>query len=200
VSLLLLTAGAQLAGPPDLFANALGYFDALTGSATAQNDPADTEGNIVGYFAPLYGTSDAELFPFEIDREFIPGGEGRQAFQPRFRRPVEPITARASAELVQLQGHARAHTTPEVAHAGVVFAKPTPKLRPPEEEREFRILARSRGKLAPLSAQATGHSRVLAAAAVPFEPLQGWSRVEVSWPDDTAELVAIMLMLDQEAA
>lgn len=199
MSLLLLTAGAQLAGPPDLFANAVGYFDALTGSATAQNDPADTEGNVIGYFAPLYGTADAELFPIYAP-DWSPEGQGREAFQPRFRRSSAPITARATATLVQLQGRARAVITPAVAHAGVVFAKPTPRIRPPEEEREFRILARSKGRLSPLQGAASGHSRVLAAAGVPFEPLQGRATVEQSWPDDTAELVAIMLMLDQEAA
>lgn len=196
MSLLLLTAGAAPAGPADLFANATGYFATLTGSATGTSA---INGNALAYFAPLYGTSDAELFPFEIDKEFIPGGEGRESFQSRILFRQRRITATAVAHLAPLTGRGRAHVTPAFA-AGGPLPKRTERIRPPEEEREFRILARARGKLAPLSGQAVGQSRVLAAADAPFEPLRAWAKVEQSWPDDTAELVAIMLMVDQEAA
>lgn len=195
MSLLLLYAGASSA-PPDLFANATGYFATLTGSATATST---INANARGYLAPLYGTSDAELFPDVIDKEFIPGGEGRESFQPRILFRQRRITATAVGLLAPLTARARAHITPAFA-AGGALPKPTERIRPPEEEREFRILARSRGKFSPLHGGASAHSRILAAAGAPFEPLQGRAHVEMTWPDDTAELVAIMLMLDQEAA
>lgn len=196
MSLLLLTAGTGAGGPADLFANATGYFATLTGSATGTSA---IEGKALSTFAPLYGTSDAELFPFEIDKEFIPGGEGRESFQPRFRPAARATTATVMAFFPAFNGRARATITPAFA-AGGPLPKRTERIRPPEEEREFRILARARGKLAPLAGQASAHSRVLAAADVPFEPLRAWAQVEMTWPDDTAELVAIMLMVDQEAA
>lgn len=170
MSLLLLYSGAQPAALPDLTANAAGFLT-LTGHATAEVE------HLV---------------------DWGPEGAGREEFQPRFLKPRPLITARAAASLV-LVGHATATVTPEVAHAGVTLPKRSPPLaRPPEEEREFRILARARGSLR-LEGSSTAYTRILAAAQGELT-LEGYAEVESSWPDDTAELVCVMLMLDQEAA
>jgi hypothetical protein len=168
VSLLLLWSGAQLGALADITANAAGYLT-LEGHATAEN---------------------------EQDREYIPGGEGRHAYQPYRRRALPELTAVAHGTLT-LTGHATAHVQPAVVRGGAL-PKPTERIRPPEEEREFRILARAKGKLT-LAGSATAYTRVLAAAHGELS-LAGHAEVVSSWPDDTAELIAIMLMVDQEAA
>lgn len=168
MSLLLLWSGAQLGAPADITANAAGYLT-LVGHATAENIE---------------------------EHENIPVGEGRHAYQPYRRRTLPELTAVAHGTFT-LTGRSTAHVQPAMVRGGAL-PKPTERLRPPEEEREFRILARAKGKLQ-LAGSSTAYTRVLAAAHGELS-LAGHAEVVSSWPDDSAELVCIMLMLDQEAA
>jgi hypothetical protein len=152
----------------------------LTGEATAENE-------VVAEEPPLPDMYGGWL-----------GGAGREDFQPRFRRRPKPVLATAAATLV-LTGRARAVTTPALGRTKVVRPAPTkPLTRPLEEAREFRLLARARGKL-----QLTGLAEAVAESTAEAHgklTLAGMAEAVRSWPDDTDELVAIMLMVDQEAA
>lgn len=147
----------------------------------------------------LQGAGSAEVTDAAAERiaEYWRGGAGREEFQPRVRRQPTPVEAAGRAKLV-LVGRGRATVNPELA-AGITPRKRTPPLaRPVEELREFRILARGRQKFRFLgTGEATG---AVGARGRAHLALVGAGAIVKNWSDDTDELVAIMLMLDNDAA
>jgi hypothetical protein len=212
----LVPSGAGTIVVPNNAAGAATIAPTLAGTAVAQDNATaastllpTSDGTIVTVAVDLhaqaaatlalFGTGTIELTPSSTEGpEYWRGGAGREEFQPARRRRVEaPELFAVAAAKLTFSGSGAAVRTAAFGRTGVTVP-PARKERPPEEEREFRRLARAFSRL---TLQGHGEARsVVQARGRGIIRLAGTAEAMRSWPDDSAELVCIMLMLDQEAA